>query len=45
VYKAARDSDVLVEYDDKIAVRDGARLYVDFSRSADFHEKMPAILS
>jgi predicted acyl esterase len=45
VHKAALDSDVLVEHDVEIAVRDGARLYVEFYRPADFHEKIPAILS
>jgi predicted acyl esterase len=45
VHKAALDSDVPVEHDVEIAVRDGAPSYVDFYRSADFHEKIPAILS
>ncbi|KAG9571020.1 alpha/beta-hydrolase, partial [Aureobasidium melanogenum] len=41
----ALDSDILVEHDAEIVVRDGARLYVDIYRPADSDEKIPAILS
>lgn len=41
----ALDSDILVEHNVEIVVRDGARLYVDMFRPADSDEKIPAILS
>ncbi|KAG9532202.1 alpha/beta-hydrolase, partial [Aureobasidium melanogenum] len=41
----ALDSDILVEHDVEIVVRDGPRLYVDIYRPADSDEKIPAILS
>ncbi|RAQ42133.1 hypothetical protein AFGD_001132 [Aspergillus flavus] len=38
-------SDIRVEHDVEIVVRDGARLYVDIYRPADTTEKVPAVLS
>ncbi|KAB8263431.1 Alpha/Beta hydrolase protein [Aspergillus pseudonomiae] len=38
-------SDIRVEHDVEIVVRDGARLYVDIYRPADSTEKVPAVLS
>ncbi|KAF7596864.1 hypothetical protein BBP40_011909 [Aspergillus hancockii] len=38
-------SDIRVDHDVEIVVRDGARLYVDIYRPADSTEKVPAILS
>ncbi|OGM51040.1 hydrolase [Aspergillus bombycis] len=38
-------SDIRVEHDVEIVVRDGARLYVDIYRPADSAEKVPAVLS
>ena len=42
--KALR-SDIRVDHDVEIIVRDGARLYVDVYRPADWNEKVPAVLS
>ena len=41
----ALDSDILVQHDVEIIVRDGARLYVDIYRPAGSDEKIPAVLS
>ena len=41
----ALTSDIRLEHDVEIVVRDGARLYVDVYRPADSDEKVPAILS
>jgi predicted acyl esterase len=41
----ALDSDIRVDHDVEIVVRDGVRLYVDVYRPADSDEKVPAILS
>ena len=38
-------SDIKVEHDVEIVVRDGARLYIDVYRPADSTEKIPAVLS
>lgn len=38
-------SDILIEHDVEVVVRDGARLYVDIYRPADVKEKVPAVLS
>ena len=38
-------SDIIVEHDVEIVVRDGARLYVDIYRPADWNGKVPAVLS
>ncbi|RJE22494.1 hypothetical protein PHISCL_05180 [Aspergillus sclerotialis] len=38
-------SDIRVEHDIKIVVRDGCRLYADIYRPADTTEKIPAVLS
>lgn len=38
-------SDIMVEHDVEIVVRDGARLYIDIYRPANSTEKVPAILS
>ncbi|KAG9857673.1 alpha/beta-hydrolase, partial [Aureobasidium melanogenum] len=40
----ALDSDILVEHEVEIVVRDGARLYNDIYQPADSDEKIPAIL-
>jgi len=41
----ALKSDILIEHDVEIIVRDGARLYIDIYRPANVEAKMPAILS
>lgn len=41
----ALESDILIQHDVEIVVRDGARLYVDIYRPADSKEKVPAVLS
>jgi uncharacterized protein len=38
-------SDIRVDHDVEIVVRDGARLYIDIYRPADVTEKIPAVLS
>ncbi|KAF3396617.1 putative serine esterase [Talaromyces pinophilus] len=38
-------SDIIVEHDVEIVVRDGARLYIDIYRPANSTEKIPAVLS
>ncbi|GKZ24300.1 hypothetical protein AbraIFM66951_011176 [Aspergillus brasiliensis] len=38
-------SDIRIDHDVEIVVRDGARLYVDIYRPADSTEKVPAVLS
>ncbi len=38
-------SDIVVDHDVEIVVRDGARLYADIYRPNDWHEKMPIIIS
>ncbi|KAB8210430.1 Alpha/Beta hydrolase protein [Aspergillus parasiticus] len=40
----ALTSDIIVEHDVEIRVRDGCRLYVDIYRPADAQEKVPAVL-
>jgi uncharacterized protein len=40
----ALESDIRIDHDVEIVVRDGCRLYVDIYRPADFPEKIPAIV-
>ena len=41
----ALTSDVQLEHDVQVVVRDGARLYIDVYRPVNFQEKIPAVLS
>ncbi|KAH9904307.1 hydrolase [Xylariomycetidae sp. FL2044] len=41
----ALKSDIRIDHDVEIVVRDGARLYIDVYRPADTTEKVPAVLS
>lgn len=38
------ESDIRVDHDVEIAVRDGCRLYADIYRPADSSEKVPAVI-
>lgn len=41
----ALDSDIILEHDVEVVVRDGVRLYIDVYRPAGTTEKVPAVLS